>query len=145
VELRSRELELRGIRLSMAIDDEIPRVIGDRHQLQQVFLNIVVNAEQALREKGKRLDAAVEVDEPCESVTVRFTNDGPPIPPDALPHIFDPFFTTKTREEGTGLGLAIGRRIVQEHGGELTADSGPGGTTFTIRLPVDSVPAPAGD
>ncbi|HEX8246407.1 MAG TPA: response regulator [Longimicrobium sp.] len=141
VELRRRDLELHGIRTSLAIDEGIPRIVGDRHQLQQVFLNIVVNAEQALRDRGKRLDVAVEVDEKHEAVTVRIGNDGPPIPPDALPHIFDPFFTTKTRDEGTGLGLAIGRRIVQEHGGEITADSGPAGTTFTIRLPVDTVPA----
>ena len=145
VELRRRDLELHGVRTSLSIDDGIPRVIGDRHQLQQVFLNVVVNAEQALRDRGKRLDVSVEVDEKREAVTVCFGNDGPPIPADALPHIFDPFFTTKTRDEGTGLGLAIGRRIVQEHGGDITVESDAGGTTFTIRLPVDTVPAAAGD
>ncbi|HEY0036307.1 MAG TPA: ATP-binding protein, partial [Longimicrobium sp.] len=71
------------------------------------------------------------------SLSVRFLNDGPPIPADLLSSIFDPFFTTKPRDEGTGLGLAICRRIVQEHGGEITAESGAGGTAFTIRLPVD--------
>lgn len=144
VELRRRDLELHGVRTSLSIADEIPPVVGDRHQLQQVFLNIVVNAEQALRDAGKRLDVAVEVDATREAVTVRFSNDGPPIPPDALPHIFDPFFTTKTRDEGTGLGLAIGRRIVQEHGGEIAADSGAAGTIFTIRLPVETAVPPGG-
>jgi signal transduction histidine kinase len=102
-----------------------------------VFLNIVVNAEQALRERGSRLDVSVTPDADGESLSVRFFNDGPPIPAEALPSIFDPFFTTKGRDEGTGLGLAICRRVVQEHGGEITVESGAGGTTFTIRLPVD--------
>ena len=138
--LRKRDVELQGVRTTVTIPDTLPRVIADRHQLQQVFLNIVVNAEHALRDgRGSHLGVAVEVDDPREAVTVRFTNDGPPIPADALPHIFDPFFTTKTRDEGTGLGLAIGRRIVQEHGGEITAESGADGTTFTVRLPVEAL------
>jgi signal transduction histidine kinase len=145
LDLRRRDMELRGVKTSVTIDDPLPRVIGDRHQLQQVFLNIVVNAEQALRDNGRHFDVSVLVDDARESVTVRFSNDGPPIPAEALPNIFDPFFTTKTRDEGTGLGLAIGRRIVQEHGGEISATSDAGGTTFTIRLPADSVPEVVGD
>jgi signal transduction histidine kinase len=141
LELRRREVETSGMEARVSIADTLPRVIGDRHQLQQVFLNILVNAEHALRDGGRRLEVTAEGDAARESVIVRFTNDGPPIPADALPHIFDPFFTTKTRDEGTGLGLAICRRIVQEHGGEITADSTDAGTTFTLRLPAATLTA----
>ena len=134
--LRRRDQEAHGIRADVAIAPALPAVMADAHQLQQVFLNIVVNAEQALRERGSRLAVAVAPDAEGESVSVRFSNDGPPIPAEALPSIFDPFFTTKGRDEGTGLGLAICRRIVQEHGGEITVDTGAQGTAFTIRLPV---------
>jgi signal transduction histidine kinase len=137
--LRRRDQEAHGIRAGVVIAPGLPRVLADAHQLQQVFLNVVVNAEQALAAGGASLDVSVQADAARESVLARFTNDGPPIPADALPHIFDPFFTTKTRDEGTGLGLAIGRRIVQEHGGEITADSGADGTTFTVRLPVEAL------
>lgn len=142
LELRRRDLEANGVRASTSIASPLPAVMADAHQLQQVFLNIVVNAEQALRERGSRLDVSAAPNPDGESVSVRFHNDGPPIPSDALPSIFDPFFTTKGRDEGTGLGLAICRRIVQEHGGEITVDSNGDGTTFTIRLPVDPVGSP---
>jgi len=145
VELRRRDMELRGLRAGVSVAGPLPRVIADRHQLQQVFLNIVVNAEQALAAGGASLEVAVEADAARESVLARFTNDGPPIPPDALPHIFDPFFTTKPEDEGTGLGLAIGRRIVQEHGGELTVASDGAGTTFTVRLPAEAFATSGGD
>ena len=134
--LRRRDLEVRGIRAVVSIPEALPAVTADAHQLQQVFLNLVVNAEQALRESGSMLEVSAWVDRDRESLSVRVLNDGPPIPADALPSIFDPFFTTKPRDEGTGLGLAICRRIVQEHGGEITVATGDEGTAFTIRLPV---------
>lgn len=134
--MRRRDHDARGIRAAAHVTPGLPPVTADRHQLGQVLLNIVMNAEQALRDGGSSITAAVDADAARESVTVRLANDGPPIPPDALPHIFDPFFTTKAHDEGTGLGLAICRRIVQEHGGEITVKSGAAGTEFTIRLPV---------
>jgi len=140
--LRRREMEMNGVQVAVSIPTPLPPVVADAHQLQQVFLNVVVNAEQALRESGTRLDVSVHPDADRESLSVRFSNDGPPIPADALQSIFDPFFTTKGRDEGTGLGLAICRRIVQEHGGDITVESGAGGTAFTLRLPVD--PATSG-
>jgi len=133
--LRRRDHDARGIRTAVHVTPGLPPVIADRHQLGQVFLNIVMNAEQALRDGGSAITVAVDADAARESVSVRLANDGPPIPPDALPNIFDPFFTTKGRDEGTGLGLAICRRIVQEHGGEITVKSDGDGTEFTIRLP----------
>jgi signal transduction histidine kinase len=137
LELRRRDQEAHGVRAEVSIPPALPAVVADAHQLQQVFLNIVVNAEQALRERGSLLGVSVAPHADGESLSVRFFNDGPPIPPEALPSIFDPFFTTKGHDEGTGLGLAICRRIVQEHGGEITVESGPGGTAFVVRLPSD--------
>jgi signal transduction histidine kinase len=135
LKMRRRDQEANGIEADAEIEPGLPRALADRHQLQQVFLNIVVNAEQALRDGGSRLTVRASADAAREAVTVRFSNDGPPIPADALPNIFDPFFTTKPRDEGTGLGLAICRRIVQEHGGEITGESTDAGTSFVIRLP----------
>ena len=136
--MRERQISTSGIDLRVEVDDGLPTIEGDRHQLQQVFLNILVNGEQALRERGRVLRVrATRVTDPVPAVTVEFWNDGPPIPPDVLPHIFDPLFTTKPGEEGTGLGLFICRRIVREHGGWLDVASGADGTAFTVRLPVE--------
>jgi C4-dicarboxylate-specific signal transduction histidine kinase len=133
--MRERPLAVAGIRASLEIADDLPHVFGDAHQLQQVFLNLLVNAEHALRDSGRtmRVWAAAPLD--AEAVVVGFYNDGPPIPAGALPRIWEPFFTTKSAEEGTGLGLAICRRIVHEHGGEISASSGDDGTAFVIYLP----------
>ena len=131
--LRERHLATRGVRASLELPDEPLPVFGDAGQLQQVFLNLLMNAEQALRDGGRTLALAAAAEE--DAVRVTFFNDGPPIAPDTLPHIWEPFFTTKPAEEGTGLGLAISRRIVQEHGGEISVASGGEGTVFTVRLP----------
>jgi signal transduction histidine kinase len=141
--LRERQIQSSGLRSRVDLDEGLPQLRGDPHQLQQVFLNILVNGEQALRQGGERIEvrahraAPASADAPGrEWVVVTFFNDGPPIPADILPRIFEPFFTTKGEDEGTGLGLSICRRIVREHGGEIDAESGPDGTTFRVRLPV---------
>ena len=140
--LRERNLHAQGLHTEVDIDPELEPISGDAHQLQQVFLNILVNAEHALRHGGDRLRVNVAEAPPSTArsigrdwVQVSFYNDGPPIPPDVLPHIFDPFFTTKGSDEGTGLGLAICRRIIREHGGDIDVESGAEGTTFRIVLP----------
>jgi signal transduction histidine kinase len=144
IELRERHLQDAGLRTQVEIDPDLHPVSGDPHQLQQVFLNIVVNAEHALRHGGDTLRVSVAEAPPSTArsmgrnwVQISFYNDGPPIPADALPHIFDPFFTTKGSDEGTGLGLAICRRIVREHGGDIDVESGEEGTTFRIVLPAE--------
>jgi signal transduction histidine kinase len=135
--MRERQISTSGIDLRVEVDEALPPIEADGHQLQQVFLNILVNGEQALRERGRTLRVrASPVEEPVPGVVVEFWNDGPSIPPDVLPHIFDPLFTTKPGEEGTGLGLFICRRIVREHGGWLDVRSDAEGTAFTVRLPV---------
>jgi signal transduction histidine kinase len=144
VELRARQLQSTGLRTRLDIGRDLPHIQGDAHQLQQVFLNILINAEHALREGGERMLISASIAPPStrrpgetEWIALSFFNDGPPIPAELLPRIFQPFFTTKGKEEGTGLGLAICQRVVREHGGEMDVESGPDGTTFRIFLPVD--------
>lgn len=135
--MRERHISTSGTELRVEVEDDLPPIEADAHQLQQVFLNILVNAEHALAQGGRTLRVRTSrVDEPVPSVVVELWNDGPPIPPDVLPHIFDPLFTTKPGEEGTGLGLFICRRIVREHGGWLDVRSDAEGTAFSVRLPV---------
>lgn len=146
VDLRERQMQSWGLRTRVDIAPGLPGVRGDPHQLQQVFLNIMINAEQALRDSGETLQITAGPAVPSTRrpdgtawVVLTFFNDGPPIPPDVLPRIFQPFFTTKDEDEGTGLGLPICQRIVREHGGEMEAESGPDGTTFRIFLPAVEV------
>lgn len=147
--LRLRSLQNAGIGVQLDIEPDLPTVLGGEHHLQQVFLNILINAEHAIRRDGGNIRVHVGRAPPSSGrdasvdwILVTLYNDGPPIPPDVLPHIFEPLFTTKGNEEGTGLGLAICRRIVREHGGEIEVETGSDGTTFTILLPASG---PAGD
>jgi signal transduction histidine kinase len=114
-------------------------VSGDPHQLMQVFLNLVLNAEQAIREARDRGTLRIRVARASSSVTVVFQDDGPGIAPEILPNIFDPFYTTKRPGRGTGLGLSICKAILREHGGNVEAASAPGGgAVFTVSLPIAS-------
>jgi signal transduction histidine kinase len=112
----------------------LPPVECIRSQIDQVFLNLLANAGQAIAGEGRIvIETAVEGD----TAVIRITDSGPGIAPDVLPKIFDPFFTTKPVGEGTGLGLSISYEIVKKHGGELLAASPPeGGAVFTVRLPL---------
>ncbi|MBP2672396.1 MAG: integral rane sensor signal transduction histidine kinase [candidate division NC10 bacterium] len=134
---------------------DVPRLEADDKQLGQVFLNLLLNAAQAVHGEGQvtittRLNHAGGADgEPSASdggqtVEVSVTDTGPGIPPGILPELFTPFFTTKPR--GTGLGLAISRRIIEDHGGWIRAESPPGqGATFRIGLPVAATRRDGGD
>jgi PAS domain S-box-containing protein len=144
--LLRRQLEKQGIEVVVEPDPALPAVAGDPHQLQQVLLNLVMNAWQAMP-TGGRLDlvarhlaalptqeAGAEASRGWVEVAVRDTGCG--ITADHLGRIFDPFFTTKEVGQGTGLGLAIAQRIVENHGGRITVASEPGvGTLMTVRLP----------
>ncbi len=132
------ELRLQGIAVERRAARDLPPVTGDRQQLQQVVLNLVTNAAQALATlpAGLPRRITVETDARGEDVVVRVADTGLGIPADVLPQVFSPFFTTKPHGEGTGLGLFISYGLVEGHGGTLTADSRPGtGAVFTLALP----------
>ena len=118
----------------------LPQVFADGHQLQQVLLNLIINAEQAMlsaRRPRRRCVVRTWHDAEQESVVLEINDDGPGIPDDVQPKIFDPFFTTKDVGKGTGLGLTVAYAIVQEHGGTIRLESRPGaGASFYVELPV---------
>jgi CheY-like chemotaxis protein len=119
-------------------------VIGDARQLQQVCLNLVTNAIQAMAPMGGgRLRVTTRTDGP--SVVLEMTDTGPGIPPAVRARIFEPFFTTKPEGEGTGLGLSVSYGIVSAHGGTIeVAETSPSGTTFRITIPSAAVTADEG-
>jgi two-component system, NtrC family, sensor kinase len=139
VELRSYELQVNNIEISHELDRKLPKTIADAHQLQQVFLNVLTNAEQAMLEAhGKgHLTIRTRADYQNSLVIVEVTDDGPGIPETYLTRIFDPFFTTKEVGKGTGLGLSLSYGMIKEHGGNIYARSRmEGGSTFFIELPI---------
>ena len=132
------EIRLQAITLERHLASDLPPVVGDRQQLQQVVLNLVSNAVQALvgLPPGLPRRITVTVEATDERVIARVADTALGIPADVLPQIFSPFFTTKPHGEGTGLGLFISYGLVEGHGGTLTAESRPGaGATFTLSLP----------
>ncbi len=126
-------LEDHNVVTSLSIDNNLPLVLGSRDKLKQVFLNLVLNARDAMPEGG----ALRIVAEPQDgNVTIRVSDTGIGIPPENLNKIFDAFFTTKKEVSGVGLGLSVTYGIVQQHNGSIRVESEPGkGTTFTIELP----------
>ncbi|HEX8816228.1 MAG TPA: PAS domain S-box protein [Terriglobales bacterium] len=135
VQLRAYDFHSRGVEVVELLDDHLPEVIGDPQQLQQVFLNIMNNAYDAVRELGRAASIAIESIHAGNMVEVRFRDNGHGI---SFPErIFDPFFTTKEIGKGTGLGLSICYGIVREHGGEITCQNNQDepGATFVVRLP----------
>jgi PAS domain S-box-containing protein len=135
--LRDYDLKLNNISVERSFSDSFPHVVADSHQLEQVFLNIINNAVDAMLEgaKGGMLRVSAETDEEHNCAIVEFRDTGPGIKDPK--RIFDPFYTTKTVGKGTGLGLSICYGIVKEHGGDITAFNLPeGGAAFQIRLPL---------
>ena len=145
--LRATRLRLSGIHVELDHAPGVPPAEGDVHQLQQVFLNLLLNAEHAILAGGKGDTIRVRTRERKEngrsSVVVEFEDNGSGIPPEVMPRIFEPFFTTKKVGEGTGLGLSVSYGIVQQHGGRLTAESVPDRTVFTLELPSVAPAEPA--
>src|SRR5438270_1538150 len=138
LELRGYELRVRGIDVQRDYDDQAPETMADAHQLQQVFLNLITNAEQAM-ERAERDQQRLTVRTRRAGALIRteVEDTGPGIPPNLLERIFNPFFTTKPTGSGTGLGLSISLGIVREHEGRIWAENAPqGGARFVIELPV---------
>src|SRR5438270_118954 len=142
--LRLNHLTLSGIAVERDFPDLLPAINGDAQQLEQVFLNLLLNAEQAILETkpGGRIVLRARLRPDARAILAQVVDDGPGIPAEALQRVFEPFYTTKTVGMGTGLGLSVSYGIVQEHGGRLTVESRPGQTTFTLELPVTALPTP---
>jgi PAS domain S-box-containing protein len=141
LELRRYPLAVQEIGLEVVLDRELPPTWADPFQLQQVFINVLGNAEQAVaRYQGERR-IRVRTRREGDNIVVEVADTGPGIAPEHLPHIFNPFYTTKPRGSGTGLGLSIADGIIREHGGSLRVQSELGhGAQFDIVLPVVAPP-----
>ena len=137
------QLSTHLIDVDLDCPEDLPQLQGNVGELEQVFLNLVLNAQHAMP-KGGQLRIGVRLEE--EAVELRFADTGIGIPPENLDRIFEPFLTTRSNQGGTGLGLAVSYRIIENHGGTLTVESTPGqGATFVIRLPLHHPETPPTD
>jgi signal transduction histidine kinase len=136
VELRSYDLRMNGVEISTSFAPGLPAVFAEGSQIQQVLLNLVLNAEQAVRRSAtKRVELIVTAEPDCGAVLLEVRDSGEGIDRGSLGRVFEPFFTTRAVGEGTGLGLSIARTIVRDHGGQIWAESRPQvRTSFFIRL-----------
>jgi PAS domain S-box-containing protein len=136
LQLHEHSLRRNNIAVDFRPQPGIPGVIGDGNQLIQIFLNLVTNAEQAIREVRDNGRIQIRIAHSNHRVSVTVQDDGVGISPEALPRIFDPFYTTKRPGGGTGLGLSICMSILREHGGSIEAAALPaGGSAFTVTMP----------
>ena len=150
--LRSYELKTENIVVACELAPGLPRTVADPYQLQQVVLNLLINAEQALLEGRGQGRVSIRTSHIMEGVgrrqvdriVLEVSDDGPGVSPEIASRIFDPFFTTKQPGLGTGLGLSIVYGIVHQHHGEVTFENQPGGGAhFVVELPVVAIPANA--
>jgi len=137
-ELNAHHLVLNKVQLLRDYQDDLPPVLGDVSRLEQVFLNILLNAVDEMGARGGgRILLSTQHDTGSDMLLTRITDTGPGIPSESLPHIFEPFFTTKSEGRGVGLGLSVVYGIVKEHNGQVEVEStGSSGTTFLVKLPV---------
>lgn len=141
--LRRYAIRTAQIELDVELDPALPRTWADPFQLQQVLLNLLTNAEQALSDWAGVRRIAVRTRREGDRLVIAVSDSGPGVPPEQRDRIFNPFFTTKPVGQGTGLGLSISDGIVREHGGRIRVESQGGeGATFVVEVPL--VPAPAG-
>jgi signal transduction histidine kinase len=142
LQLATNQIKLAKVKVRGEVDENLPTIHGDFQQLVQVFLNLVLNALDAMP-GGGTLTISITGGRGEDFVAFELADTGTGIPDHVLPNIFDPFFTTKPGAKGTGLGLSVSLGIVRQHGGDIRVRSEPGlGTTFTVLLPVTKVPAP---
>jgi len=133
--LHAYSLRKNSITVDLLREPGLRYVEGDPHQLMQVFLNLILNAEQAIREARDRGTLRIRLGNTGDSVWASFQDDGPGIPAETLASIFDPFYTTKRPGRGTGLGLSICKSVMKEHNGTIEAANAPGGgAVFTVTL-----------
>jgi|GEM_PF-2496632 len=139
LDLTSYSLQSSGVALSVHLDRKLPSLVGDADQLHHVVTNLVVNAEQAMKDvdDNRSLTVRTRSGDDGAHIVLTVADTGPGIPEDIAGRIFEPFFTTKAGAVGTGIGLALCRDIVLSHGGEIEfASNDPRGTVFTVRLPL---------
>ncbi|MDA0333546.1 MAG: HAMP domain-containing sensor histidine kinase [bacterium] len=138
--LTKHQLDQQMISIDICMEDGLPDVFGNVGELEQVFINLLLNAENAMAGGGGHL--AVTARREGDWLEIRFQDDGPGIPAEHMDRIFEPFFTTRADKGGTGLGLAVSYRIIENHGGTITVESETGeGACFILRLPVPVVEA----
>ena len=131
-----KQVIFHDIKIIKHLDPSLPPVEGDPNQIKQVFMNMMVNADEAMSEGGGALTIATGSTSDGESIFISFKDEGTGIPTEIQSKICDPFFTTKGVGKGTGLGLSTSYGIIQSHHGNIDVESQPGkGTTFTIYLP----------
>jgi PAS domain S-box-containing protein len=139
LELRAYEHKSSNIDIERHLAADLPELMIDYFQMQQVFMNVVINAEYFMTDAHGRGTLAITTQKENGIVRMSFTDDGPGITPENLKRIFDPFFTTKEAGKGTGLGLSICHSIVADHGGQIYVRSQLGkGTTIFVELPIES-------
>ncbi len=137
LQLHEHSLRRNNVEVDFRPQPDFPGVVGDANQLIQVFLNLVTNAEQAIREVRDSGRIQLRFARIGSRISVTFQDDGVGIRPESVPRLFDPFYTTKRPGGGTGLGLSICLSIIREHGGTIEAEALPaGGSAFTVYLPV---------
>jgi PAS domain S-box-containing protein len=138
--LNSNLLKIDGVKVENKLDPDIPDLLGSEDQLQQVFMNLVSNATEAMETTGGgvlSIEASHVLSE--DSLQINLRDTGPGIPQENIPKLFEPFFTTKKKGKGVGLGLSVAYGIIQEHGGSIYVKSELGeGTTFQVTLPLRS-------
>jgi PAS domain S-box-containing protein len=139
LKLRTYEQKVNNIKVNTRFTPKLPEVMADYSQLEQVFINIIINAETAMLEANKGGTLSITTQRVNDTIRALFTDDGPGITKENLEHVFDPFFTTKEVGKGTGLGLSVCHGIVVEHGGRIYARSKSGkGATFVVELPINA-------
>jgi len=137
LEMRAYELKTSGLQVVTSLATSLPKTMADFNQIQEVFLNIILNAEQAMSEANGGTKLSIKTQQTGDYIRISFADDGPGVPAEQLDKVFDPFFTTRGEKGGTGLGLSLCHGIVVEHGGKIYAKSKPGkGATFIVELPV---------
>ena len=137
-------LRVDSVELHMQLSPTVPRMWADPHQLQQVVINLLTNAHQAVRDTPppRRITVTTQYDAGSDRLSFQVSDTGPGVPPELLSRIFDPFFTTKPPGEGTGLGLSLCQGIIEGHGGSIRIQSLDGhGATFVVELPVGNPPS----
>ena len=141
LDLRAYELETGSIKVTTQLAPDLPRTMADGGQLQQVFLNIIINAETEMKSAHGGGSLLVKTETIGNTICVSFKDDGPGIAKENLEKVFDPFFTTRDAGQGTGLGLSVCHGIIAEHNGHIYGESELGkGATFVVELPLVSEP-----